>query len=260
MKAIKIVLLFTVVLLSKSTFGQDTMYIHQNVGGVLKVAVNNIDSVIFYDASASTTTNDSTVTDVEGNSYQTVTIGGQVWMKENLNTKKYNDGSAIPLVKDNIVWQDLTTGGYCYYNNDSSAYENIYGALYNWYAVNTGKLCPTGWHVPTEAEWLAQIVYLRSDGVATFAEGIALKSTSGWGNNGNGTNDYGFAALPGGSRWRYGNGGNSQFKLLSTNGYWWSSTGTGDTAKGRTMSSDNDGAGLLSASMNHGTSIRCLKD
>jgi len=89
-----------------------------------------------------------TVTDADGNIYNTVTIGTQTWMVENLKVTKYNDGTAIPLVTDNTAWSNLTTPGYCWYNNDAATNKNTYGGLYNFYTVNTGKLAPTGWHVP----------------------------------------------------------------------------------------------------------------
>jgi hypothetical protein len=89
-----------------------------------------------------------TVTDIDGNVYQAVKIGNQVWTVENLRTTRYNDGTAIPYVTDNSAWANLTTPGYCYYFNDSTANADKYGVLYNWYTVNTGKLSPAGWHVP----------------------------------------------------------------------------------------------------------------
>ena len=93
------------------------------------------------------------VTDIEGNVYKTVMIGTQVWMAENLKTTKYNDDSAIPNVTVNADWIALTADAYCWAQNDEATYKPLYGALYNWYAVETGKLCPTGWHVPTDAEF-----------------------------------------------------------------------------------------------------------
>ena len=90
----------------------------------------------------------STVTDVEGNVYNVVTIGNQAWMAENLRTTMYSDSTSIPLVKDEIKWAILSTPAYCWYKNDEEAFKPTYGALYNWYSVNTGKLCPDGWHVP----------------------------------------------------------------------------------------------------------------
>ena len=90
------------------------------------------------------------VTDADGNIYLTVNIGKQVWMAANLKTTKFNDGKAIPLVTDEMKWKSLQTPGYCFYNNDP-ANKEIYGALYNYYTVNTKKICPKGWHVPTDA-------------------------------------------------------------------------------------------------------------
>ena len=96
---------------------------------------------------------DNSIKDKDRNVYKTVIIGTQVWMAENLKTTKYKDGTAIPLVTDGNAWAALSTPGYCWYNNDAATYEDTYGVLYNWYTVNTGKLCPTGWHVPSDAEW-----------------------------------------------------------------------------------------------------------
>jgi uncharacterized protein (TIGR02145 family) len=104
------------------------------------------------------------VTDKDGNVYHTVTIGTQTWMVENLKTTKYNDGTAIPFITDNSAWANLTTPGYCWYNNDSTTYKNMYGALYNWYAVSTGNLAPKGWHVATDAEWTTLQNYLITNG------------------------------------------------------------------------------------------------
>jgi uncharacterized protein (TIGR02145 family) len=100
------------------------------------------------------------VTDIEGNDYTTVTIGTQTWMGENLKTTKLTDGESIPKITDNAAWPNLATPAYCWYNNDETAHKKIYGALYNWYTVNTGKLCPTGWHIPSDDEWKTMIAFL----------------------------------------------------------------------------------------------------
>jgi uncharacterized protein (TIGR02145 family) len=139
------------------------------------------------------------VSDVDGNTYKVVIIGTQVWMAENLKTTKYSDGTPIPLVTDNTAWSNLTTPGYCWYNNDSATIAQTYGALYNWYTVNTGNLCPAGWHVPTDAEWTILITYLGGEDVA----GGKLKEagTAHWSSPNTGaTNETGFTALPGGFR------------------------------------------------------------
>lgn len=137
---------------------QDTLYVYRAGIIINKQAVAEIDSIIFYKPSTTTV-----VTDIDGNIYNTVIIGTQTWMVENLKTTKYNDGTSIPIVTDDIAWATLTTSGYCFFNNDV-ANKSKYGALYNWFTVNTGKLAPTGWHVPTDAEWTILENYLIANG------------------------------------------------------------------------------------------------
>jgi uncharacterized protein (TIGR02145 family) len=103
-----------------------------------------------------------TVKDIDGNIYKTVTIGTQVWMTENLKTTKNNDGTAILLVTDDKACETLGTPAFCWYNIDEPANKNRYGALYNWYAVSTNKLCPKGWHVSTDAEWTTLTTYSKT--------------------------------------------------------------------------------------------------
>ena len=93
--------------------------------------------------------NTGTVTDLDGNIYSTITIGNQIWLASNLKTTKFKDGTTIPLITGNTAWINLISPGYCWYNNDATTYKSTYGALYNWYSVNSGRLCPTGWHVPS---------------------------------------------------------------------------------------------------------------
>ena len=174
-----------------------------------------------------------TVKDVDGNVYTTVQIGNQIWTVENWRSTKYNDGSAIPNVTDGAQWKNLTTGAYCYYDN-SAANKTKYGTLYNWYAVNTGKIAPKGWRVPTNADWTKLEKYLIANGYnwegSKEGNKIAksLASRTDWeidtdagtpGNNLESNNKSGFSALPGG--YRYYNG---YFYYQSSYGYWWSST------------------------------------
>ena len=175
------------------------------------------------------------MTDINGNSYKTITIGTQTWMAENLKVIKYNDGTTIPNVTDNKAWWALTTGAYCNGLNDPSKVAT-YGRLYNWYAVNTGKLCPTGWHVPSDDEWATLENYLIANGYnydgSTTDNKIAkaMASSSGWKSywyTGTiGYKDYpekqnssGFTALPGGFR-----GFDGYFYYMGKDGYWWTST------------------------------------
>jgi uncharacterized protein (TIGR02145 family) len=146
-------------------------------------------------------TGPSMVTDIDGNMYSTITIGTQTWMKQNLKTTRLNDGTPIPNVSGG-AWGGLTTPAYCWYSDDNS-YSATYGALYNWYAVNTGKLAPQGWHVATDAEWTTLSNILGGDALAggKLKEiGLAHWETP----NTGATNETGFSAVPGGSLERYG--------------------------------------------------------
>jgi uncharacterized protein (TIGR02145 family) len=182
-----------------------------------------------------------TVRDIDGNLYQAVRIGNQVWMAENLRVTRYNDRSVIPKITSHATWDSCYytfTPAYCYYNNTTNA-DSIkkFGALYNWYAVNTGKLAPAGWHVPTDSEWTVMEKYLvlngyNWDGTKDASQGNniakALAAKTDWctdtttgtiGNDLTMNNSSGFSALPGG--YRYYNG---YFLYQSNNGNWWSAT------------------------------------
>jgi uncharacterized protein (TIGR02145 family) len=163
------------------------------------------------------------LTDQNGNSYKTVTIGSQVWMAQNLRTTRFNDNATIPMVKDSIAWSMLSTPAYCWYENYNSSLQNIYGAFYNWYAVNTGKLCPAGWHVPSDQEWIALRTFLGGEELA----GGKLKEsgTSHWQSpNSGATNESGFTALPSGMRGIVGTGNQGKFDGRGTDCCWWSTT------------------------------------
>ena len=196
-----------------------------------------------------------TVTDIDGNLYHTVTIGNQVWMVENLKTTKYNDGTAIPLITDGYQWTTLSTPGYCWINNNISN-KDVYGGMYNFYAVNTGKLAPTGWHVPTESDWINLTSYLGGFSVS----GSALKEagTAHWSSpNSDATNSSGFTALPGGYRTISTSGG---FINVNLAGCWWSSTMSNSTA-GRVIFNYNlSSFDYQFANVNFGFSVRCIKD
>ena len=160
----------------------------------------------------------SAVTDKDGNVYKIVTIGTQEWMVENLKTTKYNDGKDIPNVTNNTEWAVLTTPAYCWFDNNETPNKASYGALYNWYTINTGKLCPTGWHVPTDAEWTTLTTFL--DGENSAACKLKEQGLAHWiSPNLCADNSSGFKALPGGYREYDGT-----FYYLGYLGYWWTST------------------------------------
>ena len=191
------------------------------------------------------------VSDVDGNVYPTVIIGLQEWMTKNLKAVRYNDLTDIPLVTDDLEWSNLTSPGYCLYNNVLATYGN----LYNWYAVNTGKLCPVGWHVPGDEEWTTLTTNLGGESVA----GGKLKEagTSHWSNPNTGaTNARGFVALPGGFRSYSG-----VFSSITFEGNWWSSTSNPPTiAMPRGMSYNSINIYNPDFSKRSGFAVRCVRD
>ncbi len=197
------------------------------------------------------------VKDVDGNLYTTYKVGNQVWMGENLKTIKYNDGTYIPRVTDNTEWSILTTPGYCWYDNNETFHKATYGALYNWQTVNTGKLCPTGWHVPTRAEWTTLTMYLGGANVAggkLKENGFAHWSSPNYG----ATNETSFTALPGGFRFDDG-----RFGYMSREGNWWTATEMPDLEYGSYyifMGFDYVAAHENSQRKEMGYSVRCLRD
>jgi uncharacterized protein (TIGR02145 family) len=198
----------------------------------------------------------TTVSDIDGNFYKTVKIGTQLWMAENLKTTKYNDGTAIPNVTDGTAWGGLSTPAYCWYNNDATTYKATYGALYNWYVVKTGKLCPTGWHVHTDAEWTTLTTFLGGESVA----GGKLKETgtTHWQSPNTGaTNETGFTALPGG----YRNLGGGAFSWVGLGGYWWGSSEIGaGSAWFRSVYYYGSVAYHSLNAEGYGYSVRCVKN
>jgi len=194
------------------------------------------------------------VKDIDNNRYDIVKIGSQVWMKENLQVTRYNDGTPIPLVTNAAAWEGLTTNAYTWYNNDASEY----GALYNYYVVadaNPKNVCPVGWHVPTKAEITTLSTALGGDVVA----GGKMKESGlqHWTMpNTNATNGSGFLGLPGGFR-----AFNGPFIAVEITGAWWTSTFNNSvTGWHYTVVHDDEDLGILVSNNKNGLSIRCLKD
>jgi uncharacterized protein (TIGR02145 family) len=198
-----------------------------------------------------------TVTDFDGNVYKTITIDTQTWMAENLRTTHYRNGEIIPEVSDDTAWSNLSTGAYCNYentrNNDTIA---TFGRLYNWYTVSDSRnMAPTGWHVPTDAEWTTLTTYLGGDSEA----GGKLKeiNTTHWYSPNTGAdNSSGYTALPGGYR-----DGNITFFNIGNGVYWWSSSEGGtDYAWYRSLYYTNSNVERDGFSKISGFSVRCLRD
>jgi uncharacterized protein (TIGR02145 family) len=190
--------------------------------------------------------------DNDWNSYNVVKIGRQYWMAENLKTTKLNDGTKIPVISDYKLWSSLISPGYCLYNNNAEKYKNEYGVLYNGYTVSTGKLCPVGWHIPSNEEWKTLTNYCGEDKAGGY-----LKGKNNWMSPNTGaTNTTGFAALPGGSRGNLGS-----FMDIGIRGHWWSSTENDNSdVWNRTMSFSNNDVTGSSDHKKSGLSVRCIKD
>lgn len=211
------------------------------------------------------------VKDYDGNTYNVVRIGNQLWMAENLRTTTYNDGTPIQLEENAENWSGLTEEAYCWYDNDPANYADVYGAIYNWYTVETGKLCPAGWHVPTDAEWKELEIFLgmspedidledwRGTNEGSKLAGIGalwpdgdLKSNDQFGKSG-------FLALPGGYRDL-----NGSFTGIGESGWWWSSSDavlyTGDYSFFRELHYYTPEVFRAYMEMNGGLSVRCVHD
>lgn len=201
------------------------------------------------------TIKNNVLVDIDGNVYKTVIIGSQTWMGENLKVSKYNDGTPIPNISDNFEWYGADKGAYCYYNNDSK-YNDIYGKLYNWYVVNTNKVCPSGWRVSTNEDWIILQNYLGGDSIAAGKlkefSGLWYDSTRIKPSNIN------FNVRPGGYR--------ELFDMsMGHAAYFWTSTPHEyvDTipviAKNIGVANGGDNVMNSYARLNQGLSIRCVK-
>ncbi len=225
-------------------------------------AGNKIDEIIIGDRvwkstspSPIPTPVENKMTDIDGNQYDVIKIGNQIWMKENLKVSKYRNGEAIPTGLVNTVWANTNKGAYAIYNNDNTNNAR-YGKLYNWYAVNDSRgLCPSGWHIPSESDWSTLISYLGGD----LSCGGKLKSigTSYWYSpNSDATNVSGFSALPGGLRDNDGS-----FDVIRNYAFFWSATEYGNNdAFTRNLDYYSNDFGRSYGNKRNGFSVRCVSD
>ena len=206
----------------------------------------------------------NTIKDIDGNIYSTALICDYWWMTENLKSTRFNDGSNIPCVKDQSIWLRLDSSAYCYYQNNVN-YADTLGFLYNWYAVNSGKLCPTGWSIPADNDWIqiegtADTKYNANDsvweklGLRGFDAGQKLKSVKGWRKGVTGTDDLGFSAFPGGERL-------SRFYAGGSSGFWWTSTeASSSSAYYRSLIYSFEFVARDTHPKRMGFSVRCIKN
>ncbi len=193
-----------------------------------------------------------TVTDFEGNVYNTVKIGEQWWMSENLASTVLNDGTSMPLIEDSLIWIGTSAPAYCWYMNDQNSFGETYGALYNWHVINTEKLCPQNWHVPSNEEWSYLTQYLGGDAIA----GGKLKGFENWVSpNRDATNKSKFTALPGGYRI------NGNYSGLGLNASFWTSLSYDSIQAYYRNLSYNSGRVTSTIQNSHeGFSVRCVQD
>ena len=227
-------------------------YISLDTTLIIKKGIKQTKTYFLETKNKRNTENESTVTDIDGNIYNTITIGSQVWMVENLKTTRYNNGDPIPNVKDRNDWRNLKTGAYCNYDNNPWG-PTTYYTLYNWYAVNDSrKIAPTGWHVATDAEWTTLIKFY---GGKPFA-GSKMKSKTVWNQDGGGSGDYSFTALPGGYR-----DGGGNFDRIGYYGYWWCASEEGTSnAIYKLMASSSNVVFSDYYDKGYGLSVRCIRD
>jgi len=275
----KNILTFSFTLMCWSAFAQTLQNINKNTGTVSS-PINLIDSIRFntitnqmevvlqsgvqthaladvINVTISSTSNicgsNTSVTDIDGNVYQTVSIGNQCWMKENLKTSKYRNGDPISTGLSNTQWQNTTTGAYAIYDNNAGN-DTTYGKLYNWYAVTDSRnLCPAGWHVSSHTEWSTLENFLGG----VTAAGGKMKTTTGWQSPNTGaTNESGFSGLPGGYRDIYGS-----YFIIGYNGYWRSSTENSTTSAWSMYLNYDSGSSVRHYfDKQNGLSVRCLRD
>ena len=199
----------------------------------------------------------NSVEDYDGNFYTTDTIGNQIWMGENLKTTHFNDGTDIPLAAYNDEWTNLSSPGYCWYHGDDLTNKMTYGALYNWYTVNTRKLCPQGWRIPAYSDWINLSAHLG--GIDVAGGKMKETGTTHWVSPNAGANNIsGFTALPAGQR----SSVNGLFRLINLTGSWWTETGNAEyDFDAWSASTYFDDPGLEFNNTTHkntGLSVRCL--
>ncbi len=244
-------LLLFVFITSSSTLirSQEVLKIKKTDNTIISIPTSDIVSITF---ESSQTPDGNTITDIDGNTYNTVKIGYQVWMAENLKTTKYNNGSQIPMIRDKEAWKNSKTGAYCWYDN-SSGVKDLFGAMYNWHTISTGKLCPLGWRVPSDDDWTSLLKFLGGIPGAKLKE----EGTVNWKDNtSNVTNETKFTALPGGTRF-----GTGSFSSAGTQGTFWSSTPKGEKeAVYRAIYNYNSSVARYIFPKSAGLSVRCIKD
>jgi uncharacterized protein (TIGR02145 family) len=247
------------------------LIIHKTDGSMISVLLSSIDSITFYSMEVFVC-GESTISDIEGNTYSTVQIDNRCWMAENLKTTTYRNNTPIEYPgESNADWTSNTSGAYAWYYNDIG-WKDSYGALYNFYAlVNPNGICPEGWHVPTDEDWTSLIGFVEGPNSikgnklkscrrvdSPLGDSCAVDEHPRWNSYGStyGTDDYGFSGLPGGGRNQ-----NGQWYNVGITGNWWSSTESSYNKAWLRFLNYYDGAvNRVEVWRNTGYSIRCIKE
>jgi len=255
----------TITPLQNPLTGHTSVNVTANLSGLSKgaeyhyrvKATNELGSIISNDMTFTTL---SPISDIDGNVYEILTIGSQVWMAENLKTTKYRNGDPIPNVSDSLIWNHLLTGAYCDYDNNPSN-SIIYGRLYNWYTVDDPRnLCPSGWHSAKASEWSALLTFLGWDN--NTGNKLKEPGITHWNYPNNGaTNESGFTGLPGGLRAPQG------FIQIINTAVWWTARDSWwneNTAPSSVfLFYDRSDFGFIGTSIKgkiDGESVRCIRD
>jgi len=214
----------------------------------------------------------NSVSDIDGNKYDVVEIGNQMWMAENLRTSRFTNGDDIPNLVNDSDWNTTNNskrGAWVHFDNNVF-YETVYGKLYNWHAVNDNRgLCPEGWIVPTEEDWQELEIHLGMSNTEANSRGrrgakenvggkLKIEGTTYWTSpNVGATNESGFNGLPGSIR--FNNGGFGYLGEVGVNGRWWSSTEAPSGAWSRSVYNDSTDVIKTNFNKQAGLSVRCIQ-
>jgi len=262
--------IFLTIFLSVNLFSQTNMIIRKTDTSIISIPISEIDSVYFEEEGNVFTCGDL-ITDIDGNTYNTIQIGNQCWMSDNLKATHYSNGISIPLVTDTTGWAELnnTDDAYCYYNNNANGEADIYGALYTWVAAmgdnaissnsnpsGVQGVCPVGWHLPSNLEWSELTDYVGGEDVA----GGKMKEVGyeHWSEpNTAADNSFGFTALPNGIRYSF----NGDYVQLTTYSYWWSATESMSASAWYChLSYAYEQSDIFDYAKSSGIAVRCVKD
>lgn len=242
------------IIIDKQDFSTAILNLTPNTTYFVRAFATNNAGTSYSDNIFIKTYNKDKIFDIEGNEYYTVTIGEQIWMAENLKTTTLNDGTVIPNITDNSEWSALNTPAYCWNENDKETFKDEFGALYNWYTVNTQKVCPEGWRLPTDEDF-NQLLGDDYNGTILREQGFKYWSEP-WSNTSySNTNKTGFTALPSGTRWN--NGSFDSYFEERCNCYIWGYTS--ENSSFELQITPVQASVVENISKTQGNSIRCIK-